>query len=293
MEQLSDKIAVVTGAASGIGRAMAERFAAEGMHVVLADVEAGPLKDATEALRTTGARVLAVETDVSDRGSVDTLAAATLDEFGVPNVVCNNAGVSGGLGGAIWETTPTDWEWVMGVNLMGVVHGIQAFVPAMLEAGHQGHIVNTSSVLGLSTGGGSIYSTTKHAVTRLTEGLWYDLRAANSAIGASVLCPGLIATQIVTSGRNRPEHLRGGDSTASAEVAERMQAVQSYFLESGMPPAEVAGMVVDAIRDDRFYVLTHPEMILASVESRMSGILEGTSPPPERPMGDLLGRSGP
>lgn len=290
MQTLTGRTAVVTGAASGIGRAMAERFAAEGMQVVMADVEADALEAAAAAVGASGAEVLAVRTDVADRASVDALAAATTQRFGVPHVLCNNAGVSGGGPRPIWETSDADWQWVLGVNLLGVVHGIQSFVPAMVAAGHEGHIVNTSSVLGLSTGGGSIYSVTKHAVTRLTEGLWYDLRAAGSAVGASVLCPGLIATHIVSSGRNRPAHLSDADEAdADPAAAAQVDALQSYFLAAGMPPGEVADMVADAIVADRFYVLTHPEMILEQAQTRFDAIAGGGLPP-DRPLGDLLPR---
>lgn len=281
---------MVTGAASGIGRALAERFAHEGMQVVLADVEEEALGRAAEEIGATGAEVFAHRTDVADRASVDALAAATAERFGVPHVVCNNAGVSGSFG-PIWETTELDWAWVGGVNLMGVVHGIQAFVPAMVERGEPGHVVNTSSVLGLSTGASSIYSVTKHAVTRLTEGLWYDLRAAGSPVSASVLCPGLIATQIVTAGRNRPDHLQEPGREASPDDLARLEAAQTYFLENGMPPSEVAAMVVDAIRTDRFYVLTHPEMILGEVRDRMQAILDGELPRPTGPDPTLLERA--
>jgi len=194
-------------------------------------------------------------------------------------VVCNNAGVSGGGAGAIWETTTRDWEWTLGVNLMGVVHGIQAFVPLILEHGEEGHVVNTSSVLGLSTGGGSIYGVTKHGVARLSEGLYHDLKAAGAKVGVSVLCPGMVATHIVTSDRNRPAHLRNEGREVAAEMAERRQVMQDRFLEAGMPPGEVAEMVVDAIRTDRFYVLTHPEMIKPQVEARMRAILDEQPPP--------------
>jgi NAD(P)-dependent dehydrogenase (short-subunit alcohol dehydrogenase family) len=288
---LAGRIAVVTGAASGIGRSLAERFAAEGMKVVLADIEADALEAAAADLRPGGAEVLAVQTDVADRSSVDHLAERTIEAFGTPHVLCNNAGVSGTFG-PIWETTSKDWDWVLGVNLMGVVHGIQAFVPAMISTGEPGHVVNTSSVLGLSTGSGSIYSTTKHAVTRLTEGLWYDLRSSGTSIGASVLCPGLIATQIVTAGRNRPDHLRNQmDEEEAAAVEQRMSAAQEFFLQSGMPPAEVADMVVDAIRTDRFYVLTHPDMILQQVQTRTDSIINGSPPPPEDPGDTFLNRA--
>ena len=279
MESLEGKVAVVTGAASGIGRGMADRFAAAGMKVVLADVEEGALAAATGAIADTGAEAEAVTCDVSSRSAVDGLAEATVSRFGGVHVVCNNAGVAGGMG-PLWETTSKDWDWVVGVNLMGVVHGIQAFVPLMLEQGGGGHVVNTSSVLGLSSGGGSIYSVTKHAVTRLSEGLLNDLRGAGSSIGVSVLCPGLIATKIVSSDRNRPEGLRNEvDAAAAEDVAKQREVMQDFFLSEGMPPAEVADMVVDAITADRFYVLTHPDMIKPHVEARLRAVLDGTDPP--------------
>ena len=279
MESLTGKVVVVTGAASGIGRSMADRFAAEGMQVVLADVEEAALAAATEEVTGTGAAAVGVPCDVSSRASVDALAEAAVTRFGAVHVVCNNAGVSGGMG-PLWETTSKDWEWVLGVNLMGVVHGIQAFVPLMLDQGGDGHVVNTSSVLGLSSGGGSIYSVTKHAVTRLSEGLLNDLRSASSNLGVSVLCPGLIATQIVSSDRNRPDQLRNEvDAAAAEDAAKQRELVQGYFLSEGMPPAEVAGMVVDAILADRFYVLTHPDMIKPAVEARLRAVLDGTDPP--------------
>ena len=279
MESLEGKVAVVTGAASGIGRSMAERFAAEGMEVVLADVEEGALSDATREIADSGAAAVGVPCDVSSRASVDALAEAAVSRFGAVHLVCNNAGVAGGMG-PLWETTSKDWEWVLGVNLMGVVHGIQAFVPLMLDQGGDGHVVNTSSVLGLSSGGGSIYSVTKHAVTRLSEGLLADLRAAGSAIGVSVLCPGLIATQIVSSDRNRPDDLRNEvDAAAAEEATKQRELVQGFFLSEGMPPAEVAAMVVDAVIAERFYVLTHPEMIKPAVEARLRAVLDETDPP--------------
>lgn len=280
MEDLRGRTAVVTGAASGIGRAMVERFAAEGMHLVLADIEEAPLEAAAEELRDGGAEVLAVRTDVSSRTSLDELAGATFEAFGPPAVLCNNAGVSGG-GGPLWSTTEKDWEWVLGVNLMGVVHGIQAFVPAMVESGQPGHVVNTSSVMGLQTGAGSPYGVSKHAVTRLSEGLWYDLQAAGAPIGVSVLCPGLIATRIVTAARNRPDHLRNEATGEQAASSEMMAAAEKRFLTDGMPPADVAEMVLEAIRDDRFYVLTH-DWIKVVVRDRYEAILDGKQPPAVR-----------
>ncbi len=287
MRDVEGKVAVVTGAASGIGRAMIDRFAAAGMRVVLADVEAEALAKAEAEVASTGAETLAVVTDVSHRASVDDLAAAVTERFGGTNVLCNNAGVSGG-GGAIWETTAHDWSWVLGVNLMGVVHGIQAFVPAMVASGQPGHIVNTSSVLGLATGGGSIYGVTKHAVTRLSEGLWYDLQAAGAPIGVSALCPGMIATQIISSHRNRPGELQNDVAPVDEEMQQRMEMVQQLFANEGMPPDEVAEMVFDGITTDRFYVLTHPEPIKETVRARFDAILDGTAPPPPRADGNFM-----
>lgn len=273
--------AVVTGAASGIGLSLCRRFARAGMNVVMADVEEPALAEAEDALRQSGAEVLAVVTDTSELASVAALHQEAVGRFGSIQVLCNNAGVAGG-GGPLWETTDEDWRWVVGVNLMGVVNGIRAFVPEMVARGGPAHVVNTSSVLGLSTGGGSIYSVTKHAVARLSEGLWYDLRAAGAGVGVSVLCPGMVATRIVSAERNRPAVL--GNEAAGAPAAEERrrarEAMQERFLREGMDPDQVAEQVADAIRTGRFYVLTHPEMIKPAVEARMRAILDEADPPP-------------
>ncbi len=279
MDGLEGRVAVVTGAASGIGKAMAARFAEDGAKVVLADVEEAALDLAAKELEAAGADVTGIVCDVAELSSVEALADAATSRYGAVHVLCNNAGVSGGLGGSIWEASEKDWSWVVGVNLMGVVHGIKAFVPRMLEHGEPSHVVNTSSVLGLSSGGGSIYSVTKHAVTRLSEGLFHDLRALGSNIGVSVLCPGLIATHIVSSDRNRPPELRNEGDEPDAAAEERKELIQGYFLSEGMAPAEVAAMVADAIRTDRFYVLTHPDMIKPQVDERLRAIIDETDPP--------------
>jgi NAD(P)-dependent dehydrogenase (short-subunit alcohol dehydrogenase family) len=250
------------------------------MQVVLADVEEQALAAATSSLTDDGAAAVGVVCDVSSPASVEDLAEAANARFGTVHVLCNNAGVAGRLGGSIWEATAKDWEWVVGVNLLGVANGIRAFVPRMLADGDEGHVVNTSSVLGLSSGGGSIYSVTKHAVTRLSEGLFHDLAAVGSRIGVSVLCPGLIATHIVSSDRNRPDHLRDElDEATRLELAERRELAQGYFLSEGMPPAEVADLVSEAITANRFYVLTHPDEIKPQVEDRLRAVLDGTDPP--------------
>ncbi len=280
MDQFEGKVAVVTGAASGIGLGMARRFAREKLRVVLADIEAPALEEASAELEKTGAEVLAVRTDVSSLDSVHVLAEEAHKAFGKVHILCNNAGVAGGGGGigGIWQANDKDWQWVMGVNLMGVVHGLQAFVPRMLEHGEEGHIVNTSSILGVNTGNGSIYSVTKHAVTRLTEGLSVDLRVRKASIGVSLLCPGLIATRIVTSGRNRPEHLRNALADGAADaIRERMETAQERFMAAGMPADEVGDMVFDAIRENRFYIFTHPEL-KKGVKNRLEDILNDRPP---------------
>lgn len=286
MESFEGKVAVVTGAASGIGRGMVGVFARAGMKVVLADIEKEPLAIAEQELSTAGADVLAVRTDVSRREDMDALRDRVLDRFGAVHILCNNAGVAGGGGGAIWESTAKDWSWVLGVNLMGVVHGMQAFLPTMVAQDEEGHVVNTSSVLGLSSGAGSIYGVSKHAVTRLTEGLYYDLRGIDSKIGASVLCPGMIATRIIEAERNRPAELRDElDAALREEIADRRAETQAAFLENGMPPDEVGDIVFEAIKEDRFYILTHPA-IKERVESRMRDILEDRSPSPSVALGE-------
>ena len=257
MKELRNKVAVVTGAASGIGRAMAERFAGEGMKVVLADVEAAALGDAERELKTAGATVLSVPTDASNAESVDALARKTLDAFGAVHVVCNNAGV-GSPGGPLWERTLADWQWVLGVNLWGVIHGVRTFVPILLRQ-REGHIVNTASMAGLlSTPFLGIYNATKHAVVAISETLYGELAAIGSPVKVSVLCPGFVQTRILESARNRPLDLANARA-ADPPAADQVESAIRQALANGLPPAEVADRVVAAIRDEQFYILTHPE----------------------------------
>jgi NAD(P)-dependent dehydrogenase (short-subunit alcohol dehydrogenase family) len=275
MDELDGKVAVVTGAASGIGAALAGRFASEGMRVVLADVEVGPLQEAADELAADGAEVLAVPTDVSRGDVVDRLAVAGAEAFGPVHVLCNNAGV--GAGGLLADLTTEDWEWVLGVNLWGVIHGLRAFLPGMLAHGEPGHIVNTASLAGLvSAPMMGPYGASKFAVVGISEALYHELQLTGSRIGASVLCPGWVNTQIYASERNRPAGM--GSATAGLGVDGDPRAeMLRQILASGMAPDAVADLVLEAIRDGRFYVLTHPEMTPA-VESRMRGILDGHNP---------------
>jgi NAD(P)-dependent dehydrogenase (short-subunit alcohol dehydrogenase family) len=273
MRELAGKVAVVTGAASGIGRALAERFARAGMKVVLADVEPAALATAARELTEAGAETLAVPTDVSRAGDVDALARRTLERFGAVHVVCNNAGVS--LAGPIWEHTLEDWEWLLGVNLWGVVHGVRTFVPLMLDGKAPGHIVNTASIAGLtSVPGLGVYNVSKHGVVTLSETLAKDLAMAGAPIKVSVLCPGFVNTRILDSGRNRPVALAAGTERARPAA---LEGVVRDLIAAGMPPAEVAGHVLRAIEEERFYVLTHPDFA-ARVKERCQDILDGRTP---------------
>jgi NAD(P)-dependent dehydrogenase (short-subunit alcohol dehydrogenase family) len=279
VKDLEGKVAVVTGAASGIGRALAARFAAEKMKVVLADVEEAPLAAFEAELRSGGASVLAVRTDVQDGAAVEALAARAVEHFGGAHVVCNNAGVGGGAG-PLWALTEADWAWTLGVNLWGVIHGIRAFVPGMIGRG-EGHVVNTASIAGLmSPAFMGPYVAAKHAVVALSEVLARDLQMAGSAVKVSVLCPGFVRTRIHESHRNRPAHQANAraEGGAPAEQSPAAQMVRAA-VEAGIPPEVVAERVVEAIREDRFYVLPHPEL-LGGVKHRMDDILQGNYPKP-------------
>jgi NAD(P)-dependent dehydrogenase (short-subunit alcohol dehydrogenase family) len=263
MNDLSGKVAVVTGAASGIGLALATRFAEEGMRLVLADVEAAPLEAARAALAARGAKAIAVGTDVSREENVKRLADAAFEAWGGVHVLCNNAGVSGGFGAdGVWNVPAEDWEWVLGVNFSGVLYGIRQFVPRMLARSEAGHIVNTASVAGLVTGAtGAPYSVSKHGVVALSEHLYKDLKARGAKLSASVLCPGWVDTKILDSARNRPDESEpAGEAQATPEQLARLAAVRA-FLKAGFRPEAIAGLVVDAIRSDTFYIVpVQPEI---------------------------------
>jgi NAD(P)-dependent dehydrogenase (short-subunit alcohol dehydrogenase family) len=280
MKDVTGKVAVVTGAASGIGRGMAESFAAAGMKVVLADVEEGALEEATEALRGTGADVLAVLTDVAKAEQVQALADQSLKKFGAVHVLCSNAGI-GVRATSTWETTLDDWKWMLDVNLMGVVHGVRTFVPIMLDQGSESHIVNTSSLGGLIPGGDSaIYGVTKFGVVALSEFLYLELKQAGARIGVSVLCPGLVNTNIMGCERNRPTELPNASPAPSGPLADAISEWIDEQIADGLSPRQVGDQVLSAIRERRFYIFTHPELN-SLVEHRMKLILDGKDP--ERP----------
>jgi NAD(P)-dependent dehydrogenase (short-subunit alcohol dehydrogenase family) len=275
MKEFKDRVAVVTGGASGIGRAMADRFAAEGMKVVLADIEEEALQRAEGEMREKGVDVIGVRTDVSKPEDMEKLAARTLDAFGAVHVVCNNAGVAGAWG-PTWANTLDDWNWIMGVNLWGVIHGVRTFVPIMLEQGDEGHVVNTASLAGLMPGRG-IYGVTKQAVVALSESLYSDLKVADAKIGVSVLCPGWVDTNIIDAGRNRPAELSKTIESVPDAQRELMDTAVRNFLKTGLQPADVAEQVLEAVRGDQLYIITHPDMDFIFRE-RFDNILSRTNP---------------
>jgi NAD(P)-dependent dehydrogenase (short-subunit alcohol dehydrogenase family) len=254
LTELSGKVAVITGAASGIGRALVTRCAQEGMRVVAADVEPGALEETVSLATVAGAEAMGVVTDVTDASAVDVLAARAFETFGAVHLLCNNAGVF--QAGVLWERTAADWEWVLGVNLWGVINGITAFVPRMIASGEPGHIVNTSSLAGVvSNAYSGPYTTSKFAVLGLSECLAHDLAATGSAIGASVLVPGSVKTRIADSTRNRPQTLADGTGAADAAFVDEALAKQT---ETGADPREVADLVLNAVRTGQFIIPTSP-----------------------------------
>lgn len=280
MRSFEGKTAVVTGAASGMGLAFAERFAAEGMNVVLADIEEEALTAQVRRLEQEERHVIGVAVNTMSRESVDALRDRAIAEYGNIHMLFNNAGVAsrtdGGLGRgerspAVWEMPDDTWEWVMGVNFWGVLYGIQSFVPHMIEHGEEGHIINTASLAALIPGA-SAYSVSKHGVLTLTEGLYFHLRDRGTKIGASVLCPGFVNTQIMLAGRNRPDDLGGVE-----EATEEQLAGAAVMLGGGMAPSDVAEEVYRAVVEERAYILPHPGWDDV-IRGRIEAVLERQAP---------------
>jgi NAD(P)-dependent dehydrogenase (short-subunit alcohol dehydrogenase family) len=267
------RVAVVTGAASGIGRALAEAFAAEGSAVVVADLDGAEGEAVAQGIRTGGGSALAVEVDVSDAAAVDRLAATTLQQYGRVDVLCNNAGVS--TFNLFRDQTLDDWRWVVGVNFWGVVHGVHTFVPIMRDQGTPGHIVNTASIAGLLSGVAFIgpYCATKVAVVSISETLAQELAIDQTPIGVSVLCPSSVDTKVMESERGRPASLGVEHRTEMAESV-RLMIRDGFTGPTGLTPAQVAERVLGAIRNGEFWIITHAGEG-PSVESRFSGILAG------------------
>jgi NAD(P)-dependent dehydrogenase (short-subunit alcohol dehydrogenase family) len=278
MKDLAGKTAVITGAASGMGRAFADRFARAGMHVVMSDIEAPRLDEAEAQVARHGTGVVGVVTDVGDEDSMDGLGAATLDAFGPPHVVCNNAGVAGSLGGD-GRIDAANWRWVLDVNLWGVVHGHRVFLPMLVEQG-EGHIVNTASMAG-HLPGHSPYSASKWAVVGMTLGLYHQMNAQGTGVGVSCLCPGWVRTDINRSDRNRPEWATPRVVADPTPAQEMRQAFLDDVIASGMPPDEVADLVHDAVVDETFWIFTDLDMV-AMLADKHASIVENRNPAPPR-----------
>jgi NAD(P)-dependent dehydrogenase (short-subunit alcohol dehydrogenase family) len=275
MREFEGKTAVVTGAASGIGRGLADLFASAGMNVVLADVEEKALATAVAEIESQGHSAIGVGVDTSSRESITQLAQRAFDAFDKVHILVNNAGVASlGEGGrGVWEIADEDWDWVLGVNFYGVLYGLQAFVPHMLEHGEAGHIVNTASLAGLLPGGGP-YSVSKHGVLALSEGLYRGLKERGAAISASVLCPGFVNTRIFEAERNRPKELEVPDAPEPDATA---TAIATALLQQGKEPSEIAEIVLQSIQNDHFYILPHPAWD-DIIKKRVENVLERVEP---------------
>jgi len=275
MKDFSGKVAVITGAGSGFGREFARRGAALGMKLALADVQADALAATVSELQGQGAQVFGEVVDVSKAEDMERLAARTLEAFGGVHLVFNNAGVA--VGGLAWESSVRDWEWVLGVNVWGVIHGVRVFTPIMLAQGGEGHIVNTASVAGLvNPQMMAVYNVSKHAVVSLSETLHHDLKLVGSAVGVSVLCPAFVPTGINASDRNRPADL-ANDAPPTASQAALKAQLDKAVTSGKITAPQVAEMTFDAIREDRFYVITHDKM-MPSIELRLQDVVQRRNP---------------
>jgi NAD(P)-dependent dehydrogenase (short-subunit alcohol dehydrogenase family) len=275
MFEFTNRVAVITGAASGFGRAFADEGAALGMKLVLADIDEAALARAVDELRARGVDAIGVRTDVSRGEEVEALAQAALNSFGGVHLLFNNAGV--GALGYLWECSANDWSWVFGVNVMGVAHGVRVFTPIMLRQNVPAHIVNTASIAGLlSPSAMGIYNASKHAVVSLTETLHHDLRQAGASVGCSLLCPAYVPTGIANSERSRPADLRDDAPPGASRLAADRQL--QHAVQSGRKSAaDIAKLTFDAVREGRFYVITH-RSILEAVKLRHTDIEEGREP---------------
>lgn len=277
MKEFKDKVAVITGAASGIGKAIAEKFCKEGMKVVLSDLEKEKLSQTEEELKEMGFDVKAVLADVSKIDDIRSLARKTLDNFGAVHILVNNAGVgfAGKSSTTLWESLPSEWQWILGVNLWGVIHGIHVFTPIMLEQNFESYIINTCSIAGLISPqpGAGIYSITKHAVVALSESLQSDLALINNKIKVLALCPGFINTGITESERNRPTVLNGAKTTNPA-LEQTMKSYQQ-IITNGISPNIVAEVLFRALKGERFYIPTDSHLFIKGhVKRRMEAIIQ-------------------
>jgi NAD(P)-dependent dehydrogenase (short-subunit alcohol dehydrogenase family) len=286
VKEFKDKVAVITGAASGIGRGLAERCAEEGMKVVLAGINEDNLRLAEKEIKAKRGSTLVVKTDVSKASDVEALAQKTVDTFGAVHLLFNNAGVTGSSGGNAWRSTLADWQWILGVNLWGVIYGIHSFVPIMLKQSTECHIVNTSSAAGLVVAGAA-YSVSKFGVVALSEALYRQLQQDGSNIGVSVLCPGWVKTNIISAERNRPPELKNSPSEEKANLpTPGFHAFLKQKVDNGISPEQVADIVFNAIKEKEFYIYADADSFWPMLETRVQDILKGRNPtslgPPPR-----------
>jgi len=278
MESFEGRTAVVTGGASGLGLAMATRFAEAGMNIVIGDIEAEPLAMAEAAIAAKGVKVMPKRTDVARAEDVQALADSAYDRFGGVHVLCNNAGV-GGSPGAMWELSAEDWKWVIDVDLWSVVHGVRSFVPRMIASGEEAHVVNTASVAGLVSGAvGGPYTVAKFGVVALSEQLYFELGRAGHNVGVSVLCPGFVNTNIYDSGRNRQAEYGESQNAPTPEGEQRRQMLNAIRNQM-MQPAEIGELVFEAVRTRNLYIVpTGSEALEKAVKARLENVVERRNP---------------
>jgi len=278
MQDFDGKVAVITGGASGLGLAMARRFGAAGMKVVIGDIETGALADAESSLQAAGVEVLGRRTDVADSSELEALAEVAYERFGAVHILANNAGI-GGSPGAMWELSEDDWRWVIDVDLWSVIHGVRAFVPRMISGGEQGHIINTASVAGLISGAvGGPYTVAKFGVVALSEQLYFELERAKHSIGVSVLCPGFVDTRIYDSGRNRQESYGQSVEAPSPEREELREALEA-MRETMIRPETIGDRVFDAVADNQLYIVEPgSDAVSEAIQSRLDHVSDRSNP---------------
>lgn len=282
MQDFRGKVAVITGGASGIGLGLARKAAAEGMQLVLADIEQDALDAAAAELRALGAEVLPLRTDVSRLEDVEALAERAFGRFGAVHLLCNNAGVGSSVGGSVLTATIANWQWLLGVNLWGVIHGVHVFAPRLLQQNEPAHVVNTASVAGLMAGHLGIYTVSKHAVVALSESLYEELSRMDTMLQAHVLCPGTVATALTGARRNRPASIAQEPDERDIEIPGRREwlAGHSARIDAGMDPALVAQNTFAALREGRFYIYTHPwdDAHMVKIRQRCADLLAARNP---------------